>query len=229
MEKYLLIVLCWILLNPLQALSQLKIIDVSGDVRVRWGIEESWNEAGVGMVLRPEDSIQTGESGVVVLQLKNGKTVKMTGNAYIDIIECRKITEKEFFLALISEKVQNLKKQDKLKLEIGDVTVIHGDNRSQGNMPQKAQSNDLWRLELGGADILDQHNMSMNAILKMKKIMRQYEPKDGGEIQYKIGTIFEKLGYSGHAQEAFRRVIDGDWEQRWKDLASSKIRHSQAK
>lgn len=229
MKKQLLIILILLFLNQSRAISQVKIVRVSGDVRVRWGIEESWNKAFVGMVLRPEDSIQTGNSGMAVLQLKAGTELKMTSNAYIDIVECRQITEKQFFLALMSEKVMNLEKQDKLRLKIGDVTVIHGADRRPDSARYEALPDELWRLELAGAEILDHHNLSMNAILKMKKIVRQYDPDDGGEIQLKMGTIFQKLGYSGHAQEAFQRVLEADSDQRWKNLAASKIQSLRAK
>ncbi|MBN1350575.1 hypothetical protein JXJ21_14255 [candidate division KSB1 bacterium] len=222
MVKYIIVLI--LVLAPFLVTAQMKIVHLEGTVKVRWGIEETWNDAGEGMVLRPEDSIQTGRGGTARLKLEDASLLELTGNTFIDIVECRKITEKEFFLALMAEKVENLEKQDKLRLKIGDVTVIHGDNRGRKNVETASRESDLWWLELNGAKILEQNDMPMNAILKLRKIIRKYNPDDGGEVQYRIGAAFEKLGHTGHAREAFLGVLKGPAEQQWKNMAEMKIR-----
>ena len=85
---------------------QSKVIKMRGEVKVRKGLNEDWDRAVIGMLLRDVDTILTLESAEVVLLLESGDTFTLGSNAVVDIGDLRKISERQLFLFLVSKKNQ---------------------------------------------------------------------------------------------------------------------------
>lgn len=187
-----------------------KIIRLSGDVKVRRGVEETWQPASIGMLLEDIDTILAGSDGEVILETFDGTTFKLSKNAVLDISDLRKITEKELFLYLMSKKVQRIDpREGKTKLRIGNVSVVHGESKTK---PESAISNGLetgfWFQEKNGAKALYEQKFYPNSIIKYHKILDKYDTiEDCGEIHFYLGKSFEALSQSGQAVDAYQEAI----------------------
>jgi hypothetical protein len=187
-----------------------KIIRISGDVKVRRGVEETWQPASIGMLLEDIDTILAGSDGEVILETLDGTTFKLSKNSVLDISDLRKITEKELFLYLMSKKVQRIEpREGKTKLRIGNVSVVHGESKTK---PESAVSDELetgfWIQEKNGAKALYEQKFYPNSIIKYHKILDKYNTiEDRGEIHFYLGKSFEVLNQNGQAIDAYQEAI----------------------
>ena len=181
---------------------------VKGDVKVRPGLEESWHTAVVGMLLKEIDTILALE-GEVELKMQSGLVFRMGSNSILDISDLRKITRKEMFLYLMSEKVSNIKSpSEKTELQIGNVTVVHGTRKSGDSSNSDLSSNTKWLQEFNGAKALFNQDFYPNAVVKLHKILSQYSDiQDCGEIHFYLGKAFEKMDEQGQALDAFEEAL----------------------
>jgi tetratricopeptide (TPR) repeat protein len=194
-----------------QAQTEAKIISLSGDVKIRYGLEEDWTKAAIGVLLKDIDTILSGEDGEVVLQLKNGNTFKLGSNAILDVGDLRKIIDKELFLFLMTHKIKQVEPHsEKTKLHIGDVSVVYGESKDKQDSI-KVDTAQIGRhlQEINGAKALYLQSYFTNAIVKFHKILIKYEPfEESGEIYYYLGKSFQSLKLSGQAIDAYQMVID---------------------
>ncbi len=188
--------------------TKVKIAKASGEVKIRRGVEETWHPASAGTRLDEIDSILTGEGASVVLETPDGKTFELGSNSILDIADLRRISERELFLFLMSKKINQIEpRQEKTKLRIGNVNVVHGELKSN---PQNTGNsvNELWVFEKNGAKALFAHDYTTNAVLKLNKILRKYPNlNDCGEIHSYLGKGFEKLNKPGQAIDAYQTAI----------------------
>jgi hypothetical protein len=192
------------------AAAEVKIISFSGDVKIRYGVEESWHPAAAGMMMREIDTILTGEASAVVLEMSEGTIFRLGSHAILDIADLRKITEREMFLFLMSQKVNQIpERKDKTPLRIGNVSVVHGE--SKAGSPQGAAGNEsqAWSQEINGARALYDQHYYPNAVVKLHKILIKYPAvSDCGEIHFHLGKAFEALSKSGQANDAYHAALE---------------------
>ena len=72
-----------------------KIIEISGSVKVRRGLEEVWQNATVGMLLEDIDTILTGLNSEVVLETADMTEFRLRESSVLDVSDLRKITKQE--------------------------------------------------------------------------------------------------------------------------------------
>jgi len=188
---------------------EVTIADVSGEVLIRRGVEESWQPASAGTRLEEIDTILTGETGKVALKVADGETFELGSNAVLDIADLRRISERELFLFLISKKINRLGPRDgKSRLRIGRVNVVHGEMKADSTKATRDDSTMLdWVREKNGAHALYSHDYTTNAIMKLNKILLKYpEVPDCGELHFYLGRAFERLEKPGQAASAYRQV-----------------------
>jgi hypothetical protein len=208
------IVTLFILLIGLAAASleaDVKIIQTQGKVMVRYGLEEAWQDAQTGAILKNIDTILSGEKGRVVLELEDGSRFELGANAILDIADIRKIHQKELFMYLMSQKIDNLEKSNENKnLKVGNVSVVHGQSKeAAAEKTTDSQKEDWYPLEINGALALYDHHYYPNTIIKFMKIQSKYGAKrDQGEIDYYIAKSFEELNDPGQARDAYQRALD---------------------
>jgi tetratricopeptide (TPR) repeat protein len=188
-----------------------KIISLSGEVKIRRGVEESWHHAAAGMLLEDVDTILTGEASAVVLELPEGGSFRLGGFAILDIADLKKITEREMFLFLMSEKVHQIPvRPEKAKLRIGNVSVVHGESKAGASQNQTEKDDSQnWVQETNGAKALYNQHYYPNAIVKLHKVLAKYPHReDCGEIHFYLGKAFEALDKTGQAVDAYQRVLE---------------------
>lgn len=190
------------------AAHEAKIVKIKGNVKVRRGLEETWQTASRGMNLDIIDSILILE-GEAKLEIHDGLTFKLGSNSMLDIADLRKITRKEMFLYLMAEKVDKIpQRNEKTKLKIGNVSVVHG-AKATTSTSENINLSKKWQQELNGAKALFDQDYYPNTIVKLHKIRKKYpETKDFGEIHFYLGKAFEQLDESGQAIDAYQIALE---------------------
>ncbi len=191
--------------------SAVKIISLSGEVKVRRGVEETWHLAAAGMRLEEIDTILTGEASAVILETLDGATFRLNNYAILDIADLRKITEREMFLYLMSNKVNQIPaRQEKTRLRIGNVSAVHGEPKA-GSSHRAAEKDESqsWIQETNGAKALYEQQYYTNAVVKLHKILAKYPNlEDCGEVHFYLGKTFGALSKPGQAGEAYKVALE---------------------
>jgi len=206
--------------------AEVKIIQVKGNVLVRFGLEESWQQAQVGIILKDIDSIFSAENAFVILEMSDGTCFKLGSNAILDISDIRKIQQRELFMYLMSQKIDRIDVQDEnVKVKVGNVSVVHGHRK---RLPEYVETDsmkvDWYPFELNGALALFDQQYFPNTVIKLIKIQNKYgSERDAGKIDYYIAKSFEKLNDSAQARDAYQRALK---EVNHKNIQSSTADHA---
>ncbi|MBD3384075.1 hypothetical protein GF407_04030 [candidate division KSB1 bacterium] len=184
------------------------LAEVSGDVKIRRGLEETWQQAATGITLEEVDTILCLE-GKAVLNLDNGMTFTLGSHSMLDIGDLKTITRQQLFLYFMSLKIEKLPDHSSQPpARLGKVSVVHGTG-PDSNRPDDTLWKSRAKQERNGADALFENGLYANAIIKWHKIRQRYpvEP-DCGEIESLIARSFEELKESGRAIDAWQRVLE---------------------
>ena len=209
-RTYIIILMLSVFTFTQTALSQeVKIIKMSGEVKIRHGVEEFWQPASLGIFLKDIDSILTGERGEVTLQIDEARQFHLGPNSLLDIADLREISEQELFLYLMKSKLGKVDKRNgKTPLRIGNVSVVHGayQDTTQQEVTQPSPESEE-QLKNGIRALYTQHYYP-NTILKINKTIEdQNIPDQCGELHYYLGSSFEKLDKPGQAIDAFEKAV----------------------
>lgn len=189
---------------------EVTIIDVKGDVKIRYGVEEEWQPAKTGMILRDIDTILSGVGGQAKLKLNDSGIFELGGNSYLDIVDLKNIDKHELFLFLMSKKIQRIKKPDTNdRIRISNVSVVHGNSKiSSKHDSLENKSSDWSEQETNGAISLYIQKFYPNTIVKLKKMISKYPVLNNqGKIFYYLGKSFDALDMKGQARESFQAVV----------------------
>lgn len=207
-----------------------KIVRISGEVKYRQGVEETWNRGQVGIILKEIDTILTGEGGEVILEIRDGLTFRLGANAILDIADLRRITEQELFLYLTRQKIERIERDGKKsKLQVSNVSAIHGTSQDTLNTKPDLPAVNLWEQESNGAKALFNQQYFPNTIIKLHKILSRYpDVNDCGELHCYLGQSFEALDQPGQALDAYQTVIEKSEENscanlKWQEIAREGI------
>jgi hypothetical protein len=210
--------------------ASVRIKSLTGEVKVRRGVEETWHGVSTGVELDEIDSILTGEAGEVILELANGDDFRLGSNAILDVADLRRITEQDLFLLLMSSKIQKMEQREqKTKLRIGRVNVVHGELKKNSSGASSQVVDATWEKEKNGALALYGQNYTTNSILKLSNILARYPNlQDCGEVQVYLGRAYEKLSKPGQALDAYRAVLKQGGEgcggrESWLDEAEQAV------
>ncbi len=191
------------------AFSKVTIFSVKGDVRIRRGMDEEWQPASRDITLQDLDTILCLE-GSARLQVDDHLTFDLGPNSILDISDLRRITKREMFLYLMSEKVKNIKpSKNRSKLRVGSVSVVHGESKRQPKTAAPQVVTADWRLAYNGGVAMFQHGLYANTIVKLVKVQKKYAGiQDCGEIDFYIARAFRALDEDGQARDRFEQVLE---------------------
>lgn len=208
-----------------------KIIGLKGEVKVRRGLEENWQPARIGMLLETIDTILTFEHGEVMLEMPTGATFRLSGNTWLELSDLRTISERELFLALVSQKIRKISAPaEKTRLRIGNISAVHGEQKTAAPAPNAAEVTVRWRREVNGAHALLAQRYFPNAILRLHQIMARYpDVVDCGEMQFSLGQAFEALQRTGQAHDAYQAAVAQGQDAACEAEAAARTRVAQEK
>jgi len=208
-----------------------RILSLQGSVQIRRSLEENWRLAAAGMPLEAGDTILTGENSEAQLRTADGALLRLGAQVILDVADLKRLSEREMFLWLISEKIDRLpQRQEKTPLRFGQITSVHGEEKGRP-APIPGERAQRWRAEVNGLLVLLVNAYSTNAVVKCHKILRRYpEQEDCGEVHFYLGQTLESLGQAGQAaeayQEAAQRVQSGGCSSPAAAERSQKVRES---
>jgi len=216
MNRHIIRMIGWLLLalplfsQPVSNESNVRIVRLHGDVRVRSGLDEAWTAAGLGMQLKPLDSVFAGEASEVVLVLGDETRFVLGGNAVLDIGDLRRITERQLFLFLMSQKVGRIAAHDSsTTIRIANVSVVRGSQKQIQAEPLPLPDAQGWVREKNGAKALFDAGYYANAVVKFYTVLRRHPGvPDRGEIHLYLGQAFESLNETGCALDAYQTALD---------------------
>lgn len=191
------------------AAGDVRIKSLRGTVRIRRGLEETWTRASTGTRLDEIDTIMTEEASRVVLELEGGATFTMTSYSILDVSDLRRITERELFLYLMSQKVSRIERKNRSPLRIQNVNVARAERKSvESEEASSSAGPSLREWEINGARALHSQEYHTNAIVKFHKILDKYpEADDAGRLYFYLGSSFEAIDERGRAIDAYQEVV----------------------
>ncbi|MGH7492704.1 MAG: hypothetical protein ACREOO_09950 [bacterium] len=207
-----------VMISTAEGATKVKLVQFSGEVKVRRGLEEKWERANIDMLLEEIDTILTGENGEAVLEFGEGATFRLGGNSVLDIADLRKITEQELFMILMSRKIRKIKPNgDKAPARTGDVSTIRGE--PYVTQEEKSVSSSEWRRwEVNAAQALSAQNLLTNAALKWHRIKEKFPGQpDCGEASFYLAQTFEQLRQTGQARDEYQLSVEQAHEQNCED------------
>lgn len=182
------------------------VFSIKGHVEVRRGVSEEWKTLIVGDVLRPEDTIRTGEDAQVKIQISEKDFFLLNSFSMIDISDIRQITKSDLLLKLSMEYIRNLP-NSKPNSVTPSTTIMHGDDKSLGKSKeaskQKEIAGEVGTMRFEGAKTLFQHRYYSSAILAIKSTIRKFGMRDQFNAHQLIAQSFERLGLIQHAIDEY--------------------------
>ncbi len=210
MRQAIWVILCSSLLAGTTLALEAEIVSKTGEVKVRRGVDEHWQTAAAGLILKEIDTIITGEAGEVILKIEDGLNFRLGANAILDIADLRKISKQQLYVYLTQQKLDNIEKRDeKTELQITNTSVVHGTSQeSTGENEPEVSLKEMWIKERNGAKALYDQQFYPNTIIKLYRILSRYKTlEDCGETHYYLGKSFEALAQAGQATDAYQTVV----------------------
>ena len=188
---------------------QVRIVDMTGKVQVRHGLDVEWKNAAVGALLEDLDTILTGERGEVVLELADQGRFTLSSNSMLDIADLRKITEKELFLYLTRQKINRIEPRDeRQKINLTRVTVIHGESKDSTTQGRYERDPMVAAPAKNGIRALYHQGYYPNTIIKLDRMFAEGNVfGDCGEFHYYLGHSLEEVTQHGKALDTYRELI----------------------
>jgi len=210
-------------ITPLFADVSVKIVNIEGDVRIRFGLDENFKPASIGILLKNMDTIFCGENSKTILQIENDRRFILGSNCVLDVSDLRQIYEKDLFLYLMSKKVEQIEGDgEKTPLRLGNVSVVRGESKLSGDSTSAQYLLSDWiEWEINGALSMYSQQLFPNTVVKLHTILEKYDSyKDCGKVFFYIAKSLEVLEMDGQAIEAYQSVIDAYVEQKCVDKES---------
>jgi hypothetical protein len=187
------------------ATESITIQHARGDVSVRHGVAEVWNNVVPGDVLRPNDTMRTGKGGNVVLLVRWGtmassKRMVLPAQVIVDMSDIRDLTQEELMLKLTMEKVRSSSYQWKNDgMTIPDAAVVHGANET---IAAPLSENDIQtgQLQLNGVRVLYENGLFASCVLRAMEVFRLYPALSSSfEHRLMLAEAMEKANLRGEA------------------------------
>jgi len=171
---------------------------VKGIVEVRRGVSEDWRKVKVGDLLKPEDSMRTGENSSATIET-DAKRLTVPPMTMIDLSDVRQLSREDFLLKLAMENILAVPPRDRDEIQIPSAAVLHGANKEKENAPVYTNET-VGRMQLQGAKVLFDNAYYATSILKSKATLRSYpELRSDFDARITVALAFEKLNLNNEA------------------------------
>lgn len=191
-----LILIC-LFMSPVLA-KDFTVKSVKGIVEVRRGVSEEWKKVKLGDLLKPEDSMRTGENSSATVETDT-RQISVPPMTIIDFSDLRQLSREDFLLKLAMENILAVPPRDRDAIEIPSAAVLHGTNKEKENAPVYTDQT-VGRMHLQGAKVLFDNGYYATSILKSKATFRTSpELRSDFDSRITVALAFEKLKLDNEA------------------------------
>jgi hypothetical protein len=194
--------------------SDIIVQKVRGEVAVRQGVTEVWSRVATGDVLKPDDTMKTGEKGSAVILVPdaagNGaaKRIALPPQVIVDMSDIRQLSQEELMLKLAMEKVRSSSYHWKAdELNIPNAAVVHGTDRGGG---ETLIENDIriGILQMNGTRVLFENGYYPTCALKAMEVFRLY-PALGERFENRllVAEALERAELKGEALHEYGGIL----------------------
>ncbi|MBI5217049.1 MAG: hypothetical protein HY960_14940 [Ignavibacteriae bacterium] len=197
---------CLILTAGLTA--QFKVTALKGEVFVRHGAAEEWQNVAVGDVLKPDDSMKLEKHSSATIILEDGKKIVVPEQVIVDVSDLRDLSQDEFLLKLAMEQVRSISLPEKeQKINIPQTTTVHGSSKG---MTEKLSTNgEIGVLQLNGTKVLFENGYDETGVLKTKQVYRLYPALvKQFETRMLVARAFENMNLKRDALTEYRSLLN---------------------
>ncbi len=196
-----------VLITSLTLAAEIKVLSVSGDVKVRQGVNEDWRLLNIGEKLGIEDAVRIGSKSSALLILDDGKKIALPDQSIVEIADLRKLTREELLLKLAMERILVVPPQDRsTDLIPPRTTIIHGEKRSD-KINSLPESSGNATLILNGAKILYDNQYFGTFILRVKEVFRIYpDASDRTDFRLMSANALEKTNLYQEALNEYAQI-----------------------
>lgn len=222
MKKYIILLSTFVLTISLSA--QVVVTSVKGDVTVRRGVANEWLPARVGDVLKPDDSMKSGERSSATITIDGKKSILIPEKVILDIGDLRQLDRNDLVLKLAMERVRAAPDSGYHdQMVIPQTTIVHGEKKEgrEESVPAEQQSG---LLQLNGTGVLFGHGYYGTCVLRTKEIFRLY-PQFARRIdaRLRIASALEKVNLYGEALTEYQALSHEELSHRDKIFVNAKI------
>ena len=181
---------------------------IQGVVEVRHGVEENWAPLKEGDLLKPEDSIRTGQASSAVILMDGRRKIHVPSMAIVEVLDLRPLDQQDFLLRLTMEFIREIPPDGRDGgLETPSTTILHGPDLSKPNaLPVETESGVM---SMRGTRVLYDNAFYATCVLRAKEIFRIY-PDLANKFANRmlVAISLEEVGLHREALNEYRAMSD---------------------
>lgn len=228
MKRVLMAFLILVLALSVLSANTLTVRLINGTAEVRHGVSEEWKSVAVGDVLRPEDTIRTGERSSLVLMVGTSR-VTISEMTMVDMVDFRQMSREDFMLRLAMEDILAVPGRSDDKITLPSATVLHGSQNRNSNSIQTKFSPASTML-LRGAKLLFDYGYVATSVLRLKSSMALYpEMKSSIDALTTLAIGYEKMNLENEAKGVYLSMLSNDLTDSVRKKVESSIERLKSK
>jgi len=220
-----------VMLFNLSLYAQVVVTTVKGDVAVRHGVSNEWLPVRVGDILKPDDSMRSGEHSSATILIDGKRRVVIPEHTLLDVGDLRNLTREELMLKLAMERVRAVPDREQDSLIVPQTTIVHGERKEPNERSETSgQGRQSGLLQLNGARVLFRHGFYGTCALRAKEVFRLY-PECSRHIDDRlmVAAALEKVELYGEALTEYHALEREELSRKEKALVSARIEQLKAK
>ncbi len=183
--KKLILVVTLIIGLAINIFADIKLLSAKGDVKVRRGVGEQWQQIKAGEILQLDDAIFIGRKSTASISLDGQKKITLPERTIVEISDLRYLSKEELLLKLAMDRIIAVPQQDRKDgLMPAQTTVIHGEKKPETSAAAKPSVENALKI-LNGAKLLFENNFYGTCALRVREVLRIH-PTIEGSIEYKL-------------------------------------------
>jgi len=204
--RFVTIAVCLTLLAVPLIAGSIVVRGIQGTVEVRKGVTEQWVTVAVGDLLKPEDTIRTGERSSVVLAVGTNK-VTIPDYTMVDLHDFRQMSREDLLLRLATQDILAVPDRTDDKTVIPSATILHG-NRKGARSASQTSEGKTGEMLIHGARVLQDYGYYATSVLRIRSTMTLYpEVKNDLDAMIALGGGFEKLNLESEARAVYISML----------------------
>ncbi|MDP2209783.1 MAG: hypothetical protein Q8K98_13575 [Bacteroidota bacterium] len=207
--KKIILVVALILGFAINIFADIKLLSTKGDVKIRRGVSEQWQQIKAGEILNYDDAIFIGTKSTATVSINGQKKIALPEKTIVEISDLRFLTKEELLLKLAMDRIIAVPQQDRRdELMPAQTTVIHGEKKSETLAAVKPTVENALKM-LNGAKLLFDNKFYGTCALRVREVLRIHPTIETG-IEYKLLTAnsLEKAELYDEALSEYTAILN---------------------